>query len=134
MCWARPERGERCEDCLWALARHPSAAIRRQLVAEPDLPVDALELLATDFDATVQAHAVKALGSLATGGPVLPADLLADDRAGGGSAGGFDLGDFDYEEGYYEDRYEDDEDLEPVAFGRWAASDEPLPTGSGDRS
>lgn len=57
VCWSTATHGMRCEDCLWALAQHPSVAVRRQLVAEDGLPFEVLELLATDFDATVQAAA-----------------------------------------------------------------------------
>lgn len=132
VCWSRPERGDRCEDCLWSLARHPSAAIRRQLVVEPDLPLDVLELLATDFDAAVQAHAIKVLDAFATGGPVLPADLLAEDRPRSPSAG-FDFDDLDDGDEYDDDDEYDDE-LEPAGFGRWTAPVGGLPTGYDDRS
>jgi hypothetical protein len=62
-CWRKAASGSvRCPDCTFALAEHPSATIRRQLVAEPDLlPDDILELLETDFDASVQAAASAAM-------------------------------------------------------------------------
>lgn len=62
VCWEKVAAGQvRCEDCTWALAQHPSSVIRRLLLDEPGLPVDVLELLATDFDAVVQTAAIDVL-------------------------------------------------------------------------
>lgn len=61
-CW-RPcyrqavEGTTRCEECLYALAQHTNVDVRRSLAAEADLPVDAAELLATDFDSLTSAAA-----------------------------------------------------------------------------
>jgi hypothetical protein len=43
----------RCGDCAWALAQHPDPRVRLALADAPGIPLDVLELLATDPDPLV---------------------------------------------------------------------------------